>query len=114
VSISGNLSVNREMGKITADLGNAHFRRMTFAVTKDEIPDMVNVRFLGAVTEVSCPDQVPYLIEQFRVRERGFGDPSVKKKRLSQLSESDIIRFKPIRGNTVFAASDYHPHNTRI
>lgn len=62
----GHRSVNREMGQVIADFFDAHFRRMAFTVIKDEIPDVVNVGFLRTVALVTGPDQVPYLIKQFR------------------------------------------------
>jgi len=45
----------------------AHFEGMSLAMKKNEAPDPVGIRLLGAETEVFTPDNVADLLEKFRL-----------------------------------------------
>lgn len=77
-SYFADLPVLREMSQIISDLADPHFDRVPLSVKEDEIPDVIDVGFVRAATEVTGPDQVLHLIEQFRFRHNYFGEGRIK------------------------------------
>lgn len=45
--------------------GDAYFMRVALPVVENNIPDVINVGFPGAGTQMLRPNPAPYLIEKF-------------------------------------------------